>query len=223
MEDGLHGPRTVEGELDEIIDEIEQDAQHETDTRTEPDPDEPPVPDDDIDHDDRIDHEIDGEVEIDHDDVDHEDHLDPPPAPDRHRPTQARPLAIIPGHGVVPPSLLAELIGRGATVRPIRTPGADAEPRYRPSAITEHFVRTRDLTCRAPGCDRPAEFTDIDHTVPYPAGATHPGGLKCYCRKHHLVKTFHDGWSDSQLPDGTVVITTPTGHTYTTKPGITLL
>jgi hypothetical protein len=30
------------------------------------------------------------------------------------------------------------------------------------------------------------------------------------------------GWSDQQLADGTVVITTPTGHTYTTKPGASL-
>ena len=29
-------------------------------------------------------------------------------------------------------------------------------------------IRCRDMTCRFPGCDRPAEFTDIDHTIPYP-------------------------------------------------------
>ncbi|MED5816626.1 HNH endonuclease, partial [Mycolicibacterium sp. 050232] len=39
-----------------------------------------------------------------------------------------------------------------------------------------------------------------------------------YCRAHHLIKTFCPGWSDRQLPDGTVEITTPTGHTYTTEP-----
>jgi hypothetical protein len=131
-------------------------------------------------------------------------------------------LAIIPGQGVVPPTVLADVVARGAKVTPVTVP-TEAEPRYRPSAATDRFVRLRDLTCRAPGCDRPAEHADIDHTVPYPAGATHPGNGKCYCRKHHLIKTFHDGWSDEQLPDGTVVITTPTGHTYTTKPGITLL
>jgi hypothetical protein len=26
-----------------------------------------------------------------------------------------------------------------------------------------------------------------------------------------------DGWTDQQLPDGTIVLTAPTGHTYTTK------
>ncbi|MGB8402828.1 MAG: HNH endonuclease, partial [Mycobacterium sp.] len=37
------------------------------------------------------------------------------------------------------------------------------------------------------------------------------------CRFHHLVKTFHD-WTDHQYPDGTVVWTSPTGHTYVTRP-----
>ncbi|MCP9270810.1 HNH endonuclease signature motif containing protein [Mycolicibacterium arenosum] len=197
-ESDLHGPRTVEGELDEILDEVEEDAQHDADTRTDDHVEEPPVPD--------------------------EPSPDEPPVPDEPpTPRPTRPLAIIPGHGVVPPPLLAELIRRGATVKPLVTPTGDAEPRYRPSAATDHFVRLRDLTCRAPGCDRLAEFTDIDHTVPYPAGPTHAGGLKCDCRKHHLIKTFHAGWSEEQLPDGTVITTTPTGHTYTTKPGITLL
>ena len=66
-------------------------------------------------------------------------------------------------------------------------------------------------------------YADIDHTVPYPAGATHPGNLKCYCRTHHLIKTFLRGWSDRQMADGTVVVTTPTGHTYTTRPGSSLV
>jgi hypothetical protein len=82
------------------------------------------------------------------------------------------------------------------------------------------------LTCRFPGCDRPAEFCDVDHTVPYPLGSTHASNLKCLCRKHHLVKTFWagvNGWRDEQLPDGTVIWTAPTGQQYTTRPGSRLL
>jgi hypothetical protein len=105
-------------------------------------------------------------------------------------------------------------------MREVRHPGVDAapEPRYRPSAGLGEFVRCRDLTCRAPGCDKPADICDIDHTVPYPVGPTHASNLKCLCRFHHLLKTFW-GWRDRQLPDGTVIWTTPTGHTYTTRPG----
>jgi hypothetical protein len=138
------------------------------------------------------------------------------------QPTPRQKAALIVGGGILPAPLLAELIAHGAKLRPVTAPKADPEPQYRPSTALDEFVRTRDLTCRFPGCDRPATHADIDHTVPYPAGPTHPGNLKCYCRIHHLIKTFWPGWSDRQLADGTVVITTPTGHTYTTKPGSSL-
>jgi len=48
--------------------------------------------------------------------------------------------------------------------------------------------------------------------------------LKCSLaiRCHHLLKTFW-GWQDRQLPDGTVVWTTPAGQTYVTTPGSALL
>ena len=75
------------------------------------------------------------------------------------------------------------------------------EPGYTPSAKLAEVVRCRDLTCRAPGCDRPATHCDIDHTIPYAqGGATHASNLKCLCRLHHLLKTFC-GWRDQQLPE----------------------
>jgi hypothetical protein len=40
-------------------------------------------------------------------------------------------------------------------------------------------------------------------------------------RSHHLIKTFYNGpggWRDRQLPDGSIVLTAPTGHVYTTEP-----
>jgi hypothetical protein len=134
------------------------------------------------------------------------------------------PTAVITSGAVVPTPLLAELIKNGAKLQPLWHPGdAPAEPGYRPSAALERFVRCRDLTCRFPNCDRPAEFCDVDHTLPYPLGPTHASNLKCLCRKHHLLKTFWPGWRDKQLPDGTVVWTSPTGQTYTTHPGSRLL
>ena len=134
-------------------------------------------------------------------------------------PEQRRTAALIPGmrNGMLPAPLLAELIARGAKVRFADTV-TDCTDGYQPSAALDRFVRSRDLTCRFPGCDRPAISADIDHTVPWPQGPTHAGNTKCYCRKHHLLKTFAEGWTDSQTPDGTVSVTTPTGHTYTTTP-----
>ncbi|CQD15566.1 13E12 repeat-containing protein [Mycobacterium lentiflavum] len=136
-----------------------------------------------------------------------------------------RPSALIAGGGTVPAPRLAELAREGAKVRPLRHPGNDiaAESSYRPSAALDAFVRCRDLTCRFPNCDRPAEICDIDHTIPYPFGPTHPSNLKCLCRKHHLLKTFWTAWRDEQGPDGAVVWTSPSGHTYTTRPGSRLL
>ncbi len=125
--------------------------------------------------------------------------------------------------GIVPAPLLAELIRSGAKVRTLRRPGVDPEPGYRPSTALDEFVRLRDLTCRFPNCDVPAEYCDIDHTIAWPWGPTHPSNLKCECRKHHLLKTFWHGWRDRQHPDGTVEWTSPTGRTYLTQPGSRLL
>jgi hypothetical protein len=61
------------------------------------------------------------------------------------------------------------------------------------------------------------------HTIPHAQGGpTHASNLKCYCRTHHLAKTFW-GWTDRQLPDGTVILSSPAGKTYVTTPGSALL
>ncbi len=151
--------------------------------------------------------------------------LAPDPEDDAPASVASRPPAVITNGMVLPNLLLAELIRDGAKVSLVAHPGdaSAPEPGYRPSAAMERFVRCRDMTCRFPGCDRPAEHADIDHTVPWPSGPTHPSNLKCLCRKHHLLKTFWAGWRDEQHPDGTVVWTTPSGQTYTTRPGSRLL
>ncbi|MCW2511764.1 MAG: hypothetical protein JWR11_806 [Mycobacterium sp.] len=127
------------------------------------------------------------------------------------------------GFGPIAAQTLRELAEGGARSKPLVIPAnVAAEPNYGPSAALAEFVRNRDLFCRFAGCNVSAVNCDIDHTVPYPLGCTHPSNLKCLCRKHHLLKTFLCGllgWSDRQLPDGTVEWVTPTGHVYTTKPG----
>ena len=112
----------------------------------------------------------------------------PDPEPDAPNGGIQPPSGRIVGGGAVPGPRLAELSRGGATLSPVRHPGdAPAESGYRPSAALQRFIRCRDLTCRFPDCDRPAEFCDIDHTVPYPLGPTHPSNLKCLCRKHFLL------------------------------------
>ena len=54
------------------------------------------------------------------------------------------------------------------------------------------------LDLPVPGCDRPAEFCDIDHTIPFnhadpsAGGLTVPWSLKCLCREQQLWNTLRD-------------------------------
>jgi hypothetical protein len=141
----------------------------------------------------------------------------PPPCPGR---------AVIAGGPAIPAPLLAQLVAGGATVRHVRQPALEPEPGYRPSAALQAFVRMRDLTCRFPMCDVPADQCDIDHAIPWPLGPTHPSNLRCECRKHHLLKTFWvgvGGWSDRQDAAGIITWIAPTGRAYTTRPGSRVL
>ena len=120
------------------------------------------------------------------------------------------------GFGIMPAESVRR-VAKTAKLKPLPVPtDTNPDPGYRPTAATTEFVRWRDLTCRWPGCDKPAEYSDIDHTVPWPCGPTHRSNNKCYCRIHHLIKTFC-GWADQQLPDGTIILTAPTGLVYRTE------
>jgi Domain of unknown function (DUF222) len=132
------------------------------------------------------------------------------------------------GYGVIDAEQVRELADT-ATIRPVECPtvSEDEALRYQPSAALERWIRCRDMTCRFPGCDRKAAICDLDHTTPFNqadpslGGLTVPWDLACYCREHHRLKTFHGGlggWRDEQLPDGTIVWTSPTGRMYKTTP-----
>jgi hypothetical protein len=132
------------------------------------------------------------------------------------------------GYGVIDAEQVRQL-AESASLRLLSEPAVNyAEAlRYQPSSALERWIRSRDLTCLFPGCDRSAWTADIDHTVPFnharpsAGGLTVPGNNKCYCRHHHRLKTFHSGpigWQDEQLPDGTVVLTSPTGRIYRNTP-----
>jgi hypothetical protein len=137
--------------------------------------------------------------------------------------TGTAPASEISADGLITPELIAELTTSAKLMPLIHPADAPPEPGYRPSKALADFVRCRDLTCRWPGCDVPATRCDVDHTIPYAQGGpTHAANLKCYCRTHHLVKGFW-GWREKQLPDGTLILTSPSGQTYVTIPGSALL
>lgn len=94
-----------------------------------------------------------------------------------------------------------------------------AVDRYRPTPAQQRFGRTRDRTCRHPGCGNHAGWADLDHVVAHAdGGETDCGNLCCLCRRHHRLKTHADGWRYVMTPDGVLRVTTPSGVIRISRP-----
>ena len=93
----------------------------------------------------------------------------------------------------------------------------DKDARRIPKAL-KTWLRARDETCRAPGCSRPAQRCDIDHTIRYEhGGPTDPDNLTCLCRGHHGAKD--DGcWTLTRLPGDRLRWRSRWGTEYITEP-----
>jgi hypothetical protein len=116
-----------------------------------------------------------------------------------------------------PAKLVREL---NATPEPIAAGTCDhvhREDRYTPSRKLKHLIRARTARCCAPGCGAQAITGEIDHTVPYPAGASCECNLSPPCTRHHHAK-HAPGWKLEQPEPGVMRWTTPSGRTYTTHP-----
>jgi hypothetical protein len=94
-----------------------------------------------------------------------------------------------------------------------------------PAGMAEQ-IKTRDGTCRAPGCEIPAQRCDLDHSQEWAStshdtdgagGPTAETNLSALHRGHHNLKTS-GFWDSDQSPDGTLAWTTATGRTFTTYP-----
>ena len=112
------------------------------------------------------------------------------------------------------------LAGLNAIPEPIARGTCDhahREDRYTPSRKLKHLIRARTNRCCAPGCGAQAITSEIDHTVPHPAGATCEGNLAPACKRHHHAK-HAPGWKLHQPEPGVMRWTTPSGRTYTTHP-----
>ncbi|MCF4120766.1 HNH endonuclease [Antribacter sp. KLBMP9083] len=60
---------------------------------------------------------------------------------------------------------------------------------YTVPADLRDWLLVRDVTCRFPGCGRPALRTDLDHTTDWGAGGgTSADNLAHLCRAHHTLK-----------------------------------
>jgi len=126
------------------------------------------------------------------------------------------------GHGPVPASMARRLADHGSWRRMLTDPvtGSVTEvgrSRYTPSAALADLVRSRDVTCRFPGCRQPGHRCDLDHITPWPAGPTTAGNLATLCRHHHRLK-HQTQWTVRAGPLGDLLWTSPTGHRYVTAP-----
>ena len=135
-------------------------------------------------------------------------------------PAQAR-AGPPPAGGGAPPGVAAWL--RRITITPLQI-SVCTHPRegsgYQPGPRLRHLIQVRNASCTAPGCRRPAQRCDLDHTIPH-----HLGGRTCecnlgpVCRRHHRCKQA-PGWDLSQPRPGVMRWTTPAGRTYTTAPTV---
>ena len=131
----------------------------------------------------------------------------------------------LPGYGNLPAEMTRQLAADpGSTWSRILTDPDNGQllsvgrTKYRPPADLADFVRVRARTCEHPGCNRPAQFADVDHVQDWAKGGeTTADDLRGYCRYHHLLKN-EPGWHYESGPDGTTTITTPAGRTYTSSP-----
>lgn len=90
--------------------------------------------------------------------------------------------------------------------------------RYAIPKDMRRWLRTRDRTCRFPGCNRAAARCDIDHTRDWHyGGESAHDNLAHLCPLHHAMK-HNTAWSMKQRPDGTIDWVSPARRHYSTEP-----
>jgi hypothetical protein len=132
----------------------------------------------------------------------------------------------VPGFGLLPASVLAELKTMAQDLLVVVTDqtGAPlATAKYKPTAAIWRHLEAVRPSCVHPHCTQPFHWSQGDHTVPYDhenpeaGGQTDTRNLCPRCGIHHALKTC--GLLDSEvLDDGSVEIITRSGRRYRTPP-----
>jgi hypothetical protein len=128
------------------------------------------------------------------------------------------------GHGAIPAQVARDIANRSGSVwRRIVTDPVDGQiisvgrRRDRPPAALDDLIRIRDRECRHPGCHRPAQACELDHSTPWAAGGpTSARTLVGLCGKHHHLKE-QPGWSYRIDDDGSLTIMTPSGAAHRSR------
>ena len=128
--------------------------------------------------------------------------------------------AEIPGHGPVPADLIATTAGRKAWRRLTTTAGIvlGGDSRQRKfTGLLADLIRARDrYRCAEPYCDAP--IREADHVVRWAdGGPTEFGNGRGLCQFHNQIREL-PGWRAHRNESDDVHTTTPTGHTYVSRP-----
>ena len=134
---------------------------------------------------------------------------------DTLRPGGTEPATVI-GYGSIPAGIARRLsgrpgsrIGRADLSKQLESTGRTFTPAQR------RQITLRDHTCRAPWCDAPIRH--IDHITAHThRGPTHTNNGQGLCEACNYAK--HTGFHADTHPDGSIDITTPTGHHHTSHP-----
>lgn len=90
---------------------------------------------------------------------------------------------------------------------------------YRPPKSLLRFLRSRDGTCRFPGCTRRAAACEPDHTVEWhDGGTTDAGNLAMLCRRHHALKSIGAWTYKHSSRTGELSWQSPASRRYVTGP-----
>ncbi|WP_075329681.1 MULTISPECIES: DUF222 domain-containing protein [unclassified Pseudonocardia] len=124
--------------------------------------------------------------------------------------------AEIPGLGPIPVELLATSEGT-ASLRRLLTDqglviGGDSRQRTFTGLLATLVKARAGNRCTEPYCDAPARHIDHIHRAA-DGGRTELQNGRGVCEFHNHIRE-QPGWHVTRTPDGAVVTTTPTGHTY---------
>ncbi len=121
----------------------------------------------------------------------------------------------------IPADLARELATECGSLRRIVTDPVDGHlldygtRTYLPGPLKKH-IAARDGTCRAPGCNQPAERCELEHIVPFPHGPSAVGNAHMNCKRDHIIKTDGDLQILAHRPDGSSHWRTRHGQTGVT-------
>jgi hypothetical protein len=132
--------------------------------------------------------------------------------------------AILDGYGPIDPATATTLAASATSFRRIFTDPINGiiltmdRTTYRPTTAQREFLNLKFRTCSAPGCNRPADECDIDHTTDWQYnGLTNDDNLGPMHQGHHTIK-HATKITATRNRHGGITWTTPTGYSKDTDP-----